>query len=63
MLRVNEILSDPESDTVSSGTSGITNSDNAGVSKNRLKEFKEALDEGLITTEEFEKAKKEFLKI
>ncbi|MFZ1322299.1 MAG: tubulin-like doman-containing protein, partial [Ignavibacteria bacterium] len=63
VLRVNEILSDPESDTVSSGTSGITNSDNAGVSKNRLKEFKEALDEGLITTEEFEKAKKEFLKI
>lgn len=33
------------------------------VSKNKLREFKEALDEGLITAEEYEKAKKDFLKI
>jgi len=63
VLRVNEILSDAERDALTSDKSEITISDNAGVSKNRLKEFKEALDEGLITNEEFEKAKKEFLKI
>ncbi|MBL8006670.1 MAG: hypothetical protein JNJ56_04015 [Ignavibacteria bacterium] len=33
------------------------------VSMKRLKEFKEALDDGLISQEEYEKAKKDFLKI
>jgi len=33
------------------------------LSKSKLKEFKDALDEGLITKEEYEKAKKEFLKV
>lgn len=33
------------------------------VSMKRLKEFKEALDDGLISKEEYEKAKKDFLKI
>lgn len=58
--------------------SGILNNDNGNfskkesdaenhikvpVSKKKLKEFKEALDEGLITSEEYENAKKEFLKL
>ena len=33
------------------------------VSMKKLREFKEALDDGLISAEEYEKAKKEFLKI
>ena len=33
------------------------------LSKDRLKEIKEAHEEGLISAEEFEKAKKEFLNL
>ncbi|MEZ4690925.1 MAG: SHOCT domain-containing protein [Ignavibacteria bacterium] len=36
---------------------------NVKVSKSKLKEYKEALDEGLISQEEYDKAKKEFLNI
>ncbi|MCB0725622.1 MAG: hypothetical protein KDC73_13080 [Ignavibacteriae bacterium] len=41
----------------------ISNGNNEGMSLQRLKELKLALDDGLITEEEYNKAKQEFLKI
>ncbi|MDQ3022526.1 MAG: tubulin-like doman-containing protein [Bacteroidota bacterium] len=61
-LKVNELLhKENNSSAVSADISQEGNS--IGLSKNKLKEFKEALDEGLITAEEYAKAKKDFLKI
>jgi hypothetical protein len=62
-LKVNELLYSENGNTDVPYTSSETNTNKNFVSKNKLKEFKEALDEGLITTEEYENAKREFLKI
>ena len=61
VLRVEEILSSSAPENVSFDSSAGTTSNIQNVSKNKLREFKEALDEGLITQEEYEKAKREFL--
>ena len=60
VLRVEEILSTSEGDGNSSEQSKKTY---PVLSKDRLKEIKEAHEEGLISAEEFEKAKKEFLNL
>ena len=62
VLKVDEILK--KEDETSLQTTKHTDVDaphNPGVSKSKLKEYKEALEEGLITAEEYEKAKREFL--
>ncbi|MEO8448106.1 MAG: hypothetical protein ABI528_11445, partial [bacterium] len=59
-LKVNEILIN-ESDGFSE-QSKPKETGYVPISKSKLKEIKEALDEGLITSEEYEKAKQEFLK-
>ncbi|MEP7147085.1 MAG: SHOCT domain-containing protein, partial [bacterium] len=61
-LRTEELLSRQEEIIPEKEISNSNNHKNP-VSKIKLKEFKEALDEGLITPEEYEKAKKDFLKI
>ena len=59
-LKVSELLSaDNEINTGDKPENGREKS----VSMKKLREFKEALDDGLISAEEYEKAKKEFLKI
>src|SRR4029078_10463470 len=60
-LRVNELLINENGSTVDKSLSSDVSSGH--ISKNKLKEIKEALDEGLISAEEYEKAKKEFLKL
>lgn len=60
-LRVNELLLNENG---SFGQKNISTDISHGqISKKKLKEIKEALDEGLISNEEYEKAKKEFLKL
>ncbi|MEO8666235.1 MAG: tubulin-like doman-containing protein [Ignavibacteria bacterium] len=61
-LKVEELLSGEDVD-IPEREPSIANNHKKSVSKGKLKEFKEALDEGLITAEEYEKAKKDFLKI
>ncbi len=62
VLKVDEILKkEDETALQASKTTVIDAPQNQGVSKSKLKEYKEALEEGLITAEEYEKAKKEFL--
>ncbi len=64
VLRVQEILSDTSSNEPVNDTESISHSNKKEkVSKSKLKEYKEALDEGLITQEEYDKAKNEFLNI
>ncbi len=58
VLKVDEILSSAVGDVPVSVPEQVSSS---SLSRNKLREFKEALDEGLITQEEYEKAKKEFL--
>ena len=59
-LKVSELLSaENEINTGDKPENGREKS----VSMKKLREFKEALDDGLISAEEYEKAKKEFLKI
>jgi len=60
VLRVEEILSESEGDGNSSEQSKKTY---PVLSKDRLKEIKETHEKGLISAEEFEKAKKEFLNL
>jgi len=60
-MKVNELLYGTNG-TTENTVSEKTQPDNS-VSKNKLREYKEALDEGLITQEEYDKAKKEFLKL
>ena len=62
VLKVSGILNN-ENGNFSTKESDDENHIKVPVSKKKLKEFKEALDEGLITTEEYENAKKEFLKL
>ena len=62
VLKVSGILNN-ENGNFSKKESDDENHIKVPVSKKKLKEFKEALDEGLITTEEYENAKKEFLKL
>lgn len=59
ILKVEEILAGAM--TPDPGVKKNDDASGQSVSKNKLREFKEALDEGLITQEEYEKAKKEFL--
>jgi hypothetical protein len=61
VLKVDEILSKPDDTLLKQKSVDSESVQQASVSKNKLKEFKEALEEGLITVEEYEKAKKEFL--
>jgi len=61
-LKVNELLYSENGNTNISDASHEISTNKNLISKNKLKEFKQALDEGLITTEEYENAKKEFLK-
>lgn len=62
ILKVEEILSDSTS-AETQVSEDVKSVPGEGVSMSRLREFKEALEEGLITAEEYEKAKKNFLKI
>jgi hypothetical protein len=61
VLKVDEILSKPDDTLLKQKSVDSESVQQTSVSKNKLKEFKEALEEGLITVEEYEKAKKEFL--
>ncbi len=65
VLKVKEILLDKEQDLDGNlVTEKVNQTDtNGNINLNRLKEMKLALDEGLITEEEYNNAKKEFLKI
>jgi len=59
-LKVSELLS--ADNEINTGDKP-ENDREKSVSMKKLREFKEALDDGLISAEEYEKAKKEFLKI
>ncbi|HMS65788.1 MAG TPA: hypothetical protein PKD83_11115, partial [Ignavibacteria bacterium] len=61
-LKVNELLNTPSDKTNSPSNTENGNTDRS-VSMKKLREFKEALDDGLISSEEYEKAKKDFLKL
>ncbi|MDQ3194234.1 MAG: tubulin-like doman-containing protein, partial [Bacteroidota bacterium] len=61
-LKVEELLSEANQ-TIPEKEISSANNHKGSVSKIKLKEFKEALDEGLISADEYEKAKKDFLKI
>ncbi len=58
-MKVNELIYSENGNTVKNQLT-IENS-KIVITKNKLKEIKEAFDEGLITMEEYEKAKKNFL--
>lgn len=60
-LKVKQILS--EKQQMQNTETSEYESSTGNISRTKLKEIKQALDEGLITSEEYEKAKKEFLKI
>ena len=62
VLNVDEILSDEVETLIQSENKSVPNRI-IKISKVKLKEYKEALDEGLISQEEYDKAKKEFLNI
>lgn len=62
-LRVEELLGQEREPSLEKENGTAAKEQSSTVSKNKLREFKEALDEGLITVEEYEKAKKDFLKI
>jgi hypothetical protein len=61
-LRVNELLYVENGNTNEKEIPNTSSTKNS-VTKNKLKEFKEAMEEGLISPDEYEKAKKEFLKL
>ncbi len=61
ILKVSEILNDIKGNNTEKET--VNEKNTGSISKNKLKQFKEALDEGLITEEEYDNAKKEFLKL
>lgn len=61
-LKINELL-DSEKETVSTKPNTESGNADRSVSMKKLREFKEALDDGLISAEEYDKAKKEFLKL
>ena len=61
ILKVSEILNDINGNNTEKESANDKNT--GSISKNKLKQFKEALDEGLITEEEYDNAKKEFLKL
>lgn len=65
ILRTDKILSEitDEITTAKKETVAEEKDGNGKISLNRLKELKAALDEGLITEEEYAKAKNQFLKI
>jgi len=61
-LKIKELLNSAKVDSKSE-TMTNKNINDKSISMKKLKEFKEALDDGLISKEEYEKAKTEFLKI
>ena len=61
-LKIKELLNSAKVDSKSE-TMTNKNVNDKSISMKKLKEFKEALDDGLISKEEYEKAKTEFLKI
>ncbi len=60
-LRINELLVN-ENGSADNKEKAAGNNAKIYISKDKLKEYKEALEEGLITQEEYEKVKKDFLK-
>lgn len=62
-LKVKQILNDTQDSANYDLKMYSSESALSHITRSKLKEFKEALDEGLITSEEYEKAKKEFLNI
>jgi len=61
VLKVNNILNNSEEPVKSSGIEISSSGSGNGINLNKLKELKTALEEGLISQEEFEKAKNKFL--
>jgi hypothetical protein len=62
VLKIDKILSRSRKDISEESKRTQVIKTNGGITREKLKELKEALDEGLITEEEYNKAKKEFLK-
>ncbi len=61
VLRIDKILAKSKRELYEEAPASLSIKANGGISKNKLKELKEAFDEGLITEEEYNKAKKKFL--
>ena len=62
VLKINKILSRSRKDISEESKRTQFIKTHGGMTREKLKELKEALDEGLITEEEYNKAKKEFLR-
>jgi predicted DNA-binding protein len=62
VLRLDKILNRSKIKLPEETAGTQTVKENGGITKGKLKELKEALDEGLISEEEYNKAKKNFLK-